>query len=60
MEGLNITAEEFRSLMSAEYMDDIAGGLIPVHTLAAYAKTMTEWLRTGRLVLMPAVHRGRV
>ena len=48
-DGVGITPEVFRSLLSPEDLDDIAAGDIPVETLHAYALSFARGLRSGRI-----------
>lgn len=48
-----ITGEVFRSLLSAEDIDDIAAGGTHPKTLRAYARSFAEGIRSGRITVLP-------
>ena len=50
-DGVGITPEVFRSLLSREDITDIEGGDIHPKTLGAYAMSFAEGLRSGRIVV---------
>lgn len=45
-EGVGISPEVFRSLLSPEDLDDIEGGDIPVETLRGYAMNFADGIRS--------------
>jgi hypothetical protein len=55
-----INPEVFRSLLSPEDIKDIEGGGIHPKTLAAYARSFAEGLRSGRIVVREGAKPGPV
>ncbi len=50
--GLDITSEQFRSLITAEDYQLIIDGNFENHVLRAYAESFNEGIRSGRIKLL--------